>query len=153
SSMQRCSASSAGSTATKALSAISGGLAKRALCTGRYRSAMKRLAAATSVIPASFSSLGKRSCKVANIRSDRPRAWGRIGGDMLDAEPVERAADLGEVGSVHLAAGPGRVEVVAAAVGVEAAGQAAGREGLHQRAEARGGPLLGDEEGRVNLAR
>ena len=50
---------------TKALSGCSGGFAKRALWSGRSTSAMNRFASSTVVIPASLSSLTKRSWRVA----------------------------------------------------------------------------------------
>ena len=61
---------------TKALSGCSGGFAKRALWSGRSTSAMNRFASSTVVIPASLSSLTKRSWRVAKARSERPLASG-----------------------------------------------------------------------------
>ena len=71
---------------------------------------------------------------------------------MLDAELVKRATDLGRSVLVHLAAGLGGAPVVAAAVGVERTEQSALADHLAERPEARHGALLGDEEGRVDLA-
>ena len=48
----------------------------------------------------------------------------RVGGDVLDAELVQGAPDLAAPILVDLAAGLGGVEVVAAAVGIQRAGQA-----------------------------
>ena len=62
------------------------------------------------------------------------------------------AADLGRGVLVHLAAGLGRVPVVAGAVGVERAEQALGPDRLGHPLEARHGALFGDEEGRVDIA-
>src|SRR5215211_2845053 len=83
---------------------------------------------------ASLSSLGKRSCSVANMRSERPRALG---------EPVlvDRLACLrGE-------------EVVAAAIGIEARWQAARGEHIRKPAKARGRAFLLHQKGRIDLAR
>ena len=77
---------------------------------------------------------------------------GRIGGDVLDAELVEGAADLGVLILGDLAACLGGVEVVAAAVGIEAAGQPLVGEHLLQRAEGGRGAFLLDQEGRIDLA-
>ena len=60
---------------------------------------------------------------------------GRVGGDVLDAELVQGAADLGAPVLGNLAACLRGVEVVAGTVGIEAAGQALGAEHL---LEARG---------------
>src|SRR5665213_2016782 len=78
--------------------------------------------------------------------------FGRVGGDMLDAELPEGAADLGWVALVDLAAGRGRVEVVAAAITVERTEQAVPRHHLAKPLEARGGAFLLDQEGRVDRA-
>jgi hypothetical protein len=60
---------------------------------------------------------------------------GRVGGDVLDAELGERAADLGEVVLVDLRAGLGGSEIVAAAVCVEGAEQALGLDRLLEAAK------------------
>jgi len=52
-----------------------------------------------------------------------PARLRRIGRDVLDPEPIERTADLGAAILVHRLASLVGVEVVAAAVGVERAGQ------------------------------
>jgi hypothetical protein len=75
-----------------------------------------------------------------------PAGLRRIGRNVLDAEAIERPAHLGQPGLVDLAAGLGREEVVAAAVGVEAGRQALGREGLKQPLEARRRALLLHQE-------
>ena len=75
-----------------------------------------------------------------------------IGSDVLDAELMEGAADLGALVLGDFAAGLRRVEVVAGAVGIEAAGQALGAEHLLERAEGGRGAFLLDQEGRVDLA-
>ena len=49
----------------------------------------------------------------------------RIGRDVADAELLQRPADLGQLRLGNLAAGLGGEEIVAATVGVEAAGQTA----------------------------
>ena len=77
---------------------------------------------------------------------------GRIGSDVLDAELMEGAADLGVLILGDLAACLGGVEVVAAAVGIEAAGQPLDGEHLLQRLEGGRGAFLLDQEGRIDLA-
>ena len=81
-----------------------------------------------------------------------PPGLGRVGGDVLDAELVKRATDLGRIVLVHRAFGLGGAPVVAAAVGVERTEQPALADHRAERPEARHGALLGDEEGRVDLA-
>ncbi len=85
---------------------------------------MNRLAASMVVIPASLSSLGRRSCSVPKARVPATAGLRRIGRDVLDAELRQRPPNLGESALVHRLAGLGRVEVVAATVGVERARQA-----------------------------
>ena len=82
-----------------------------------------------------------------------PARLRRIGGDVLDAELRQGAADLGGVLPVDPAAGDRGVEIVAAAVGVERAEEAAVGDHLGERPEARGGALLRHQEGRADLAR
>jgi hypothetical protein len=60
------------------------------------------LAASTVAIPASRSSLGSRSCRVANSRSERLLSLSkgrlrRIGGDVLDPQMGQRPPDLGQL--------------------------------------------------------
>ena len=57
---------------------------------------------------------------------------------MLDAKLRQGASHLGRTRAVDLAAGLRREKVVAAAIGVEAEGQAMGAEHLGQPPEARG---------------
>jgi hypothetical protein len=52
----------------------------------------------------------------------------RVGGDMLDAQPPERPADLRQPAAIDCLAGPQRHEVMAAAIGLEAERQALGVE-------------------------
>ena len=112
---------------------------------------MKRLAASTVAMPASASSLTRRSWRVPKARSERPPRLGGVGGDVLDAELVQGAPDLAAPPLVHLAAGLGRVEVVAAAVGIQRAGQAVLGEHRLERPEGGRGAFLLDQEGRVDL--
>ena len=72
---------------------------------------------------------------------------------MLDAEPIERTAHLGEALPIDRFAGLGGVKIMAAPIGVEARGQAVRREHLKEALECRGGPFLIDQEGRVDGAR
>jgi hypothetical protein len=71
---------------------------------------------------------------------------------MFDAELGQGPADLRGSILVDRAAGLGREEVVAAAIGVERAEQAMLGHHLAQRHEAAHRPLLLDQEGRVDLA-
>lgn len=66
--------------------------------------------------------------------------------------PAFAGAGLGGPVLVDLAAGLGCMEVVAAAVGVEAAGQAVLGEHRLERPDGRRGALLRDQEGRVDRA-
>ena len=68
---ERCAAST-----DEAVPTSGAGTAKRWLQARRNRSARYRLAAVISVIPASASSLGSRSCRIRKTRSDRPCASG-----------------------------------------------------------------------------
>lgn len=61
-----------------------------------------------------------------------PASLRRVGRDVLDAELGQGASNLGQHALGHLGAGFRRVEVVARAVGIEAAGQAVNRNGLRQ---------------------
>lgn len=72
---------------------------------------------------------------------------------MGDAELAQRAADLGQPALVDPSTGLGRVEVMAAAIGVEGAEQALGRDRLVQPEEARLRPFLLDQDRRVDPAR
>ncbi len=72
--------------------------------------------------------------------------FGRVGGDVLDAELRERAADLGRLIPGDLRAGLGRVEVVARPVGVERARQAVLGDHLAERLEAAHRPFLVDQK-------
>ncbi len=71
---------------------------------------------------------------------------------MLNAELVEGEPDLDALVLVQLAAGLGRVEVVAAAISVQRTGQAVCGEHLLERPEGGRGAFLLDQEGRVDLA-
>ena len=68
---------------------------------------------------------------------------------MLDPELLEGPADLRQMVPVDLARLRG-VEVMAAAVGVEAHRQAVRRENLFQRLKGRGRSLFLDQKGRIN---
>ena len=92
------------------------------------------------------------SSEFMTTQQGAPPCLGRVGRDQLDAELRQGAADLGRGVLVHLAAGLGRVPVVAGAVGVERAEQALGPDRLGHPLEARHGALFGDEEGRVDIA-
>ena len=96
--------------------------------------------------------LGQALLQGAEHALRAPPCLGRVGRDQLDAELRQGAADLGRGVLVHLAAGLGRVPVVAGAVGVERAEQALGPDRLGHPLEARHGALFGDEEGRVDIA-
>ena len=84
--------------------------------------------------------LGQALLQGAEHALRAPPCLGRVGRDQLDAELRQGAADLGRGVLVHLAAGLGRVPVVAGAVGVERAEQALGPDRL-------GHPLEGVECG------
>jgi len=71
---------------------------------------------------------------------------------VLDAELVERPADLGQAGLVHRLAGRGRVEVVAASVGIEGREQAVCRNRFLQSHKARRGTLFLDQDSREDRA-
>jgi hypothetical protein len=72
---------------------------------------------------------------------------------MLDPQLRERPADLGEGARSDLPARLGRMEIMAAAVGVERAEQPLGRDRLDQGAKARDRSFLRDQKRRINLAR
>ena len=72
---------------------------------------------------------------------------------MLDAEPVERTADLGETVLVDRFTGLGREEVMAAAIGIETARQPFAGEHISQRRKGRGGAFLLDQKRRIGRAR
>jgi hypothetical protein len=74
----------------------------------------------------------------------------RIGPDMLDAQLLERPANLGRMTPIDLAASLRGVKVMRPAIGVEAHRQAALGEDLLQRPEGRGRTLLLDEKGRID---
>src|SRR5260370_33252667 len=59
----------------------------------------------------------------------------RIGGNVLDAQPLERPADLRQPAAIDRLAGLGGDEVMAAAVGVETERQALALEHLEQAAK------------------
>ena len=65
-----------------------------------------------------------------------PASLRRVGRNMLDPELRQRAADLGHGAFVHLPAGFGREEIMAAAIGVEAARKAVGGEHFRKPAQA-----------------
>ena len=69
---------------------------------------------------------------------------------MADAQLLQRPADLGQLGLGDLPAGRGRVEVVAAAIGVELDEQAMPLDHLGQAAKRRRRALLLDQDGRVD---
>jgi hypothetical protein len=75
------------------------------------------------------------------------RAIGRIRRDVLDPELGERPADLGELILGDLLPGLGRVEVVAAPVGVQRARQTVRGDQLGESAEAALRAFLLDQEG------
>jgi hypothetical protein len=72
---------------------------------------------------------------------------GRVGGDMLGAELLEGAADLGQLGLGNGFASLRRVEIVAAPVGIERTEQAVPFDHLTKTPEARGSALLVHQEG------
>ena len=69
---------------------------------------------------------------------------------MADPQLLQRPADLGEPGLGDLPAGLGRMEIMAAPVGVELDEQAVPLDHLGQAEEARGGAFLLDQHGRVD---
>ncbi len=69
---------------------------------------------------------------------------------MLNAELRQRAADLGHGAFVHLPAGLGREEIMATAIGVEAARKAMGGEHFGKPAQARERPFLLHQKRRVD---
>src|SRR5580704_19673205 len=71
---------------------------------------------------------------------------------MLDAQLLERPADLGRTAAIDLAR-LGGAEIVAAPVGVETHRQALARENLLERPEGRGRALLLDEKRRIDRPR
>ncbi len=102
--------------------------------------------------PSSTMSTRRPGSPMCSAESRRAVAGlGGVGGDVLDAELVQGAPDLAAPPLVHLAAGLGRVEVVAAAVGIQRAGQAVLGEHRLERPEGGRGALLLDQEGRVDL--
>jgi len=72
---------------------------------------------------------------------------------VLDPEMGQRAADLGQLLLVDRLAGLGGEEVMTAAVGIEARGQAACREHLEKCPERRNRAFLLDQKCRVDIAR
>jgi hypothetical protein len=72
-----------------------------------------------------------------------PRLRG-VGGDVLDAELTQGAADLGQLAAGNLPAGLGRMEIVAAPVGVERTEQAFAFDRLQKPPESRRRPFLLD---------
>ena len=87
------------------------------------------------------------------MRSGAAAGLGRIGRDVLDPQMRERAPDLGEMLAIDLAAGFGRMEIVAAPIRVETARQSARRKRLHKPTEGRIGSLLFDQDGGIDLVR
>ncbi len=77
----------------------------------------------------------------------------RIGRDMFDAQMLEGASDLGRTGPIDLAAGLRCMKIMAAAVRIEAQGQAMVAKNLFQGPERRSGAFLLDQKGRKNSAR
>src|SRR5215471_13212158 len=76
----------------------------------------------------------------------------RVGRDMLNAQPCQCPAHLGQPFFVDRLAGRRGEEIMAAAVGVEARWQAPGGEHFEKRTKRRNGPFLLDQKRRVNLA-
>src|SRR5260370_11296897 len=94
-------------------------------------------------MPAIASAFGSRSCKVRKARSALRHAQEaarlrRIGRDMADAEMRQGGPAGGLDALRHRLPGLGRMEIVAAAVGIERAEQAVLVDHLGQRAKARG---------------
>ena len=77
---------------------------------------------------------------------------GRISCDVADAELAEGAPDLRSHGLRDRFAGLGRMEIVAASVGIELAEQPVPVDHLGQRTKARCGALLLDHKARVDRA-
>src|SRR6266581_8515837 len=118
--MHRMSTRFAGSTATKALSAICGGTANWSLWSGRINFAdvaVGRLDVADAEQAQLLRQSPLERAKHALAAAARLR---RIGRDMLNAEPCQRPADLGQPLFVHRLAGRRGEEVMTATVGVEA---------------------------------
>jgi hypothetical protein len=77
----------------------------------------------------------------------------RIGRDMLDTQMRQRPTNLGGSMAIDRTTRLGRVEIVAAAIGLEAQRQAMLSEHLQQSAERRGRALLRREKRRVDRVR
>ena len=73
--------------------------------------------------------------------------FGAVGCDMFDAQMPQRPAHLGRIGFVHFSPGLGRVEVMAATVGIKRRRQAMFAKHLQKGAECRGGAFLGNQKG------
>ena len=95
---------------------------------------------------------GRRFCKRAEDPLHAAARLGRIGRDMLDAELLEGAPDLGRLRPRHLPAGLGGHEIMDAAVGIERAEQPLPADHLGQAEQARERPFLLDQKGGVELA-
>jgi hypothetical protein len=95
---------------------------------------------------------------VRNVRSERLLSpskgrFRRVGRDVLDAELGKRPPDLRVHALRHLAAGLWRMEIVAAAIGVERTEQPVGGDRLGEPEKARHRALLLHQDGRVDCAR
>jgi len=93
-----------------------------------------------------------REARSALRHAQEAARLGRIGRDVADAELRQGAPDLGLRALRHRLPGLGRMEIVAAAVGVELAEQAVLVDHLGPRAKARCRTLLLDDKPRVDRA-
>jgi hypothetical protein len=109
------------------------------------------LAAAISVMPALAGSLISRSWKGAEHPLRAASRFRRIGRDMLDSQALQRPADLGELFLVDRTVRLRRVEIMAAAIGVEARCRPVNGEHFEQRRKRRSGAFLFDQERRGRI--
>src|SRR5215468_7120511 len=82
-----------------------------------------------------------------------PARLRRIGRNMLDPKPIKRASDLRELAPVNSLARLRRVEIMAAAIGIEARHKPLRREHLQQPTKRRNRAFFLDQERRVDRAR
>ena len=108
------------------------------------------MAAATVVDPGELQLLRQPVLQGAERPLAAAARLRRVGGDVADAQLLQRPADLGQLGLGDLPARRGRVEVVAAPVGVELDEQPVPLDHLGQAAKRRRRALLLDQDGRVD---
>src|SRR5512134_1299250 len=152
SSMQRIWRSWASSTGTKAVPGCSAGTAKRAFQRARKPWAREVIGGLDAVDALECQLLRQAVLECAEGALGAAAGLRREGGDVLDAELRQCPADLGANLRVGFLAGLEGDDVVAAAVGVEAARQAVAGKDRKQGAEGRGGALLCDQDRRIDRA-